>query len=211
MNLKRWFTGLCLVALLVVEGLLLHSNYQRDLAQTNLRAAQDQLAQAQDQLDSVKGSNSAAQSVEVNRLRRLNEILTGKNGSLQAKLAAQQATIDELQRESQQTAQHLTTARTALELQQEHLQQDQAEKQQANLLACIDNLRLIDAAKQQWALDKNADANAVPTAQELAPYFQGGAFPVCPGGGTYAINSMTMPPTCTVHGQVPPPGGQPAQ
>jgi len=208
MNLKRWFTGLCLIALLVVEGLLLHSNYQRDQATTNWHAAQDQLTQAQSDLETLKGNNATAQSVEVNRLRRLNEILTGKNGSLQAKVVALQATVDELKRESQQTAQHLSTARTALQLQQEHLQQDQAEQQQASLQACVDNLRLIDAAKQQWALDKNADANATPTAQDLAPYFQGGVLPVCPNGGVYQINSMTVAPTCSVHGRVPAPANQ---
>jgi len=210
MNLKRLFPGLCLALLIVSEVFLFRANHDRDLARSSLRTAQDELTQAQTELDSLKGSNASAQSIEVERLRRLNEILASKNAALQNKNASLQSTVNQLQQVSQQTAQHLDTARTALELQQEHLQQIQADKQQTDADACIDNLRQIDAAKQQWALDKNADANAVPTVQDLTPYFKDGAFPVCPDGGTYTINSMTQAPVCSYPGHtLPPPAPMP--
>jgi hypothetical protein len=102
----------------------------------------------------------------------------------------------------------LTTARTALELQQQHLQQLQAEQQQAALVAdanaCINNLRMIDAAKEQWALDKQKGATDVPQPADLLPYLKDGTFPVCPDGGTYAINAVGELPTCTVQGHVLP-------
>lgn len=205
MNLKRWFPWLCLVLMLVSEVLLLRSNSARDAALTDLHEAQSRLKQAQTDLDDLKNANPGAQATEINRLRHQNEILANK-------LAAQQATIDKLSKESQQNSQHLDTARTALQLQQEHLQQLQEEKQQAaaqateaaNAAACSANLRLIDSAKQQWALDKNKDPNSVPTVPDLLPYFKDGNFPVCPDGGTYTLNSMAETPTCTINGHVLP-------
>jgi len=71
--------------------------------------------------------------------------------------------------------------------------------------ACINNLRQIDAAKQQWALVNNKTDVDVPTALELQPFLKGGALPVCPGGGTYTINAVGLPPTCSVPGHVLPP------
>ena len=73
---------------------------------------------------------------------------------------------------------------------------------QAN--ACINNLRQIDGAKQQWALEKNQPGDAVPVARDLLPYLKDGVFPACPAGGTYSINSVDEVPTCTVQGHALP-------
>ena len=40
--------------------------------------------------------------------------------------------------------------------------------------ACINNLRIINGAKQQWALENNKSAEDVPTAQDLDRLIQGG-------------------------------------
>jgi hypothetical protein len=66
--------------------------------------------------------------------------------------------------------------------------------------ACINNLRQIQAAKNEWALEKNKDGGDVPTESDLTPYFKDGKFPVCPAGGTYSINDVTNDVTCTVPG-----------
>jgi hypothetical protein len=66
--------------------------------------------------------------------------------------------------------------------------------------ACINNLRQIEAAKNEWALEKNQDGGAVPTESDLTPYLDRHIFPVCPAGGTYSINAVTNPPTCSVPG-----------
>src|SRR5947207_15043546 len=62
---------------------------------------------------------------------------------------------------------------------------------QAN--ACINNLRQIDSAKQQWALETRQATNATPSVQEIAPPLGPSRFPyttlfrsVCPAGGTTA-------------------------
>ena len=63
--------------------------------------------------------------------------------------------------------------------------------------ACINNLRQIDGAKQQWALEnKKADADA-PTKTDLLPYFKDNKFPACPAGGEYTINPMSAHPECS--------------
>ncbi len=62
--------------------------------------------------------------------------------------------------------------------------------------ACINNLRQLDAAKNQWALEKGKTATDVPTKEDLLPYL--GKWPACPQGGTYTINAVGEPPTCSI-------------
>ena len=201
MNLKRWFAWLCLALMLVAEILLFRAVREKEAAQTDLRAAQFQASQLQKDLDDLKNSNTGLQASEILRLRNQNEIYTNR-------LAKAQSAIDDLVAELGQTTQQLATARTALQLQQDHLQQLQTENRlvtDAGLAiihrnTCINNLRQIDGAKQQWALEKNKAVDAVPTVKDLLPYLKGGVFPVCPDGGTYFINSVEAVPTCTVAG-----------
>lgn len=62
--------------------------------------------------------------------------------------------------------------------------------------ACINNLRMIDAAKAQWALEKGKNNGDVPTKEDLLPYLR--RWPVCPSGGTYTIGAIGELPTCSV-------------
>jgi prepilin-type N-terminal cleavage/methylation domain-containing protein len=74
----------------------------------------------------------------------------------------------------------------------------------AQTSACIDNLRLIDAAKQQWALEQKQVGAITPQATDLQPYLGRGSgeLPWCPAdsAGTfttsYNINNGLTPPTC---------------
>jgi hypothetical protein len=64
---------------------------------------------------------------------------------------------------------------------------------------CINNLRKIDGAKQQWAMDNGKTADATPTAQDLDKYIPGGFSSLhCPKGGVYTINKVNEPPTCSI-------------
>jgi hypothetical protein len=65
---------------------------------------------------------------------------------------------------------------------------------QAN--ACINNLRQIDAAKQQWALEKGKQSTDTPTMDDLKPYLR--KIPHCPAGGTYTVNAVGQPPECSI-------------
>jgi hypothetical protein len=67
--------------------------------------------------------------------------------------------------------------------------------------ACINNLRIIDAAKQQWALEKGTDASATPTMGDISPYLgRSQQTPTCLKGGHYEVNPVRDRPTCTVPG-----------
>jgi hypothetical protein len=205
MNPKRWFAWLCLALMLIAEILLFRAVREKDAALAEARDTQIQWRQSQKDLDDLKNSSSGLQFAEIVKLHKQIDIYTNR-------LAKAQAVIDQLQAESAQSAQNLATARAALSLQQQHLQDLQTENQlvaNAGLAivhrnTCINNLRLIDGAKQQWALEKNAAGDAVPTARDLQPYLKDGIFPVCPDGGAYAINSVDAIPTCTIQGHALP-------
>lgn len=64
--------------------------------------------------------------------------------------------------------------------------------------ACIANLKQIDGAIQQWALEnKLAETNA-PVLAEATKYLKGGVLPTCPFGGSYAAGkTVADSPTCT--------------
>ncbi|MGD1088864.1 MAG: prepilin-type N-terminal cleavage/methylation domain-containing protein [Verrucomicrobiota bacterium] len=77
--------------------------------------------------------------------------------------------------------------------------------------ACINNLRQIDAAKQQWALEYGKSAGTTPTSTSLTPFLGRGAAGslasvICPldAGGTfaksYSIGTMSITPTCLIIG-----------
>jgi hypothetical protein len=68
---------------------------------------------------------------------------------------------------------------------------------------CIENLELIQGYKEKWALDHHRPPNSMPRDRDL---FGPGRYleqkPVCPGHGTYILNSTQDPPFCTVHGTI---------
>ena len=69
---------------------------------------------------------------------------------------------------------------------------------QAN--ACINNLRQLDAAKHQWALENGKTADAAPNPQDLAPYLKDNVLPLCPAGGLYTLGAVSQPVTCSIPG-----------
>jgi hypothetical protein len=63
--------------------------------------------------------------------------------------------------------------------------------------ACINNLRQLDAAKEQWAMASNSAAGAIPVEKEALQYIRGAAMPICPQGGSYTLNVIGVTPTCS--------------
>jgi hypothetical protein len=69
----------------------------------------------------------------------------------------------------------------------------------AQMNMCINNLRQIDVAKQQWALDNKKQTTDTPTAQELETYLHRTFNSLkCPAGGVYTINAVGEKPTCSI-------------
>jgi prepilin-type N-terminal cleavage/methylation domain-containing protein len=72
-------------------------------------------------------------------------------------------------------------------------------RQTSQTNACINNLRQVDSAKQEWALEKGQLSTATPTDTDLIPYLgrSGSVMPTCPIQGTaYTINAITVAPQC---------------
>jgi DNA repair exonuclease SbcCD ATPase subunit len=113
-----------------------------------------------------------------------------KSESEAAALRAQTSDMAKLQQENQQ----LQAANQA----------NQAVRAQN---ACVNNLRLIDAAKQQWALENKKQTTDTPAWDDLKPYLgrgPNGEMPSCPSGGTYTVGTVGERPTCSVPGHALP-------
>jgi prepilin-type N-terminal cleavage/methylation domain-containing protein len=68
--------------------------------------------------------------------------------------------------------------------------------------ACINNLRQINSAVQQWAMENGqAPGSPAPSlTSDLTPYIQlnsNSAIPTCPAGGTYTVNNISAIPQVT--------------
>jgi hypothetical protein len=72
--------------------------------------------------------------------------------------------------------------------------------------ACVNNLRWIDGAKQQWAFAHPEATNRPPTCNDIQPYLKPRAnnkaplIPVCPEGGNYTIGRLEEAPKCSLGG-----------
>ena len=62
---------------------------------------------------------------------------------------------------------------------------------------CLNNLRIIDAARDEWAF--NMPDGASPGASDLIPAYIS-ALPRCPAGGHYTPGPMGVDTTCSVSG-----------
>ena len=71
--------------------------------------------------------------------------------------------------------------------------------------ACINNLRQLDGAANQFALEKGKSTGATITmTTDLTPYIKlnsAGSLPPCPAGGTYACTAVGTSPTCSLSTQ----------
>jgi len=74
--------------------------------------------------------------------------------------------------------------------------------------ACINNLRQIDAAANQFALEHHlTNGDRINFPNDLTPYIKlniSGKIPPCPSGGTYYIGRVGKNPTCLLGSTVTP-------
>jgi type IV pilus assembly protein PilA len=81
---------------------------------------------------------------------------------------------------------------------------------QSQLNACMNNLRQIAAAKEQWGLENKKVAADAPS--DLAALVGTTLWikdtPVCPATGTYSIGALSDECSCDIHGTVAAPTAQ---
>lgn len=74
-------------------------------------------------------------------------------------------------------------------------------RQTSQSRTCIANLKQIESAKEQWAMETGQASTATPTEANLVGtssdpgYIK--VFPDCPTNGTYTIGNMSTRPTCS--------------
>ena len=63
--------------------------------------------------------------------------------------------------------------------------------------ACIENLRQVEGAKEQWAMEKSKATGDTLVDSEVKGYLKTGLYPSCPAGGTYTYNVVGTDAACS--------------
>lgn len=73
------------------------------------------------------------------------------------------------------------------------VQREQGEK-------CVLNMQAIEEAKAMWAAAHNKGAGDSMTIADITTALPNSTMPLCPAGGTYQLNVVGVPVTCTIPG-----------
>lgn len=191
-----------------------------------ITALNEQVAELDDlrtEFEALKQEQISAEELELLRknsrdaLRLRNEIGQLRNQTADVEQQAQRARADaeraqaqaqtaqsEMQALSQQQAQ-AQQASAARALEQQHFAARYGLTAEGVQVArtCINQLRQINGAKQQWALENRQPTTVAPTTEQIALYLKDGTLS-CPGGGSYTLKSVGEDPTCNQPGHLLP-------
>lgn len=214
MKLQVVLPWACVLALTAGAAALYSSNHSKDQEIARLTEASQQADQLRNDLDEAT-KQAKAQEDQITALRQdredllrlRNEVrqLRDEKQQLTTKAAAAETAAQRAQQQSAAMSQAVAQQQQQLQAENQQLRtvvQQQAGVSQQN--ACINNLRQLDAAKQQWALENNKPPTAVPTERDVIPYLAGQKMPACPSGGQYSLNAVNQEPTCSIPGHVLP-------
>ena len=65
--------------------------------------------------------------------------------------------------------------------------------------SCKANLRQVETAKEQWAMDNKKGATDTPAMADLTPTYIKST-PACPSAGAYTVGDMSTRPICAPYG-----------
>jgi DNA repair exonuclease SbcCD ATPase subunit len=213
-NFKIQIAIISAVAVGALAMLYVQQQTLKDLRQQNeeLKQQATQIAPLQEQLAGATNATSAVASLQEEQKRelaRLRNEVSRLHGQTNELAKAKQ----EIQTLAQRVASEAEARKGAVEEAQAANQkiqaaaQAEAQRMQNNMNACINNLRLIDSAKQQWALEARKQNTDTPTVDDLKPYLGRGPnaqMPACPDGGVYTFGTVGQKPTCSIAGHVLP-------
>jgi len=194
-----------LVVALGIAAFALYSSNQKqsaELAQLHQQSEEAQKAQAA----ADTKSQPAATEEEITQLRKdhedvlrlRNEVRTLRDEKVQLARQAQAAQAATANSQQQEQLQKLSLENQQLKVQSQVMQQ------RDQLAACINNLRQIEGAKQQFALEAQKQAGSLVSTENLAPYFPNKTIPTCPGGGVYTLNPIGLNPICNIPAHILP-------
>jgi len=204
MNIKLALPWVLVLGLAVGVFALYSSNQKQaaELAQLRQQTEEAQKTQSTSETKSQPptGEEEVAQlrkdHEDVLRLR--NEVRLLRDEKQQLARQAQAAQTAAANNQQQEQLQKLTAENQQLKIQSQVIQQ------RDQLSACINNLRQIDGAKQQFALEHQKPAGSLVSNDDLAPYLPNKTVPTCPGGGVYTLNPVGLNPICNIVGHVLP-------
>lgn len=214
-----------LICLLLLAGLvaLFSMNQKQQAELTSARTQLQEMESLRAEVANLKDTHAQKETAELLRLRKDNEDLPRLRNEVRTLREQTRQLSGQVQSAQAQTAQ-AQNAQAQAQLQADTLRntaaQAAAQAQQAEAAfraryglapqtpeqmaaTCINNLRQIDGAKQQWALENKKTAYDLPANADLTPYLRGG-FPQCPAGGAYTLNPVNTAPTCSAAGHVLP-------
>jgi len=76
----------------------------------------------------------------------------------------------------------------------------QRARDQARAKSCVNSMRLIEAAKDQYSIEFGTATSVVIPDADLAPYMKGGVMATCQTG-TITANGVDINPSCTLVGE----------
>jgi hypothetical protein len=169
---------------------------EADALRTKAEELQKETAAQADQIASMQKDNA-----ELLKLRGQVRQMADEKAQITKQLATAQSQAERSQAEAQQV--QARAAESAKQMAEQQILQSR--QNQTAAATCINNLRLIDGAKQQWALENKKTGDAIPQPQDILPYVgANGQFPQCPGGGRYTLNAVNKAPTCSIPGHALP-------
>ena len=201
--MKTILPWILVVAFAASAGALYFSNSSKNDELTKMREQVQQVDTLTSQADDLQKQVASQKDQiaemhkdtdELLRLRNQVRQLTDDKAQLTKQMQAAQS-----QAERSQAAIQQAQASATQMAEQRILQMKQNE---AVVSTCINNLRQIQAAKQQWAMEHQKGPDAVPTPQDIVAYFPNQMLPQCPGGGRYTLNAVSAMPTCSIPGHV---------
>jgi hypothetical protein len=222
MKLKSLIPWVCVLGLAAGLGLMYAAGQKKDTELAALREESQQLQKLRAEIEEAKTKSDQSQGEELARLRKdhdellrlRNEVrqlrgdkqqLSGQLQSAQAQAQGAQAQIQALRANPAPppaAGQPPASAEAAAFRARYGLQAPTPEQAQSNV--CINNLRMIDGAKQQWALERQKAGGALMTAADLTPYMKSNTVPTCPAGGVYTLNPVSVAPICNIPGHAIP-------
>lgn len=200
MNFKNSLPWIFVLILAVGTGILFTSVQSKEEALAQLRQENAELPELRSAVERAgkapanpDATVTGKEREELIRLRNEVGVLRREKQQLATQFQQAQKSQERLENQQAQQAQLL----------QQNQQLAQVTQEQQNIqarIACINNLRQIDGAKQQWALENKQPADALAIYQQIAPYLKDQAVPSCPSGGTYTLNAVSSPPACSIPG-----------
>src|SRR5262245_25400024 len=200
----KFLPWVLMVAAVVCLGVVYNSNQQQvaELAQARqeieqLRATPSETNQSANASEKDELTRLREENKDVLRLRNEVRQLREENKQLKGQAQAAQAQVQNVQAQAEQLK--ANAAQAAVQAQQA----EASVRMQSQINNCINNLRMIEGAIQQWALENTKPQGSLVTMADIDPYLR--TKPItCPANGIYTLTTVGTPPTCSIPGHVLP-------